>query len=575
MRINLFLFFLLAVSPKLWAQVQAPTLFCIKGDSLIYQRPFNLCGDFNALEIYGSQTRTGPYELLGSITDLDEFAFEHNTPGDEVWYYYMQSNLDCPSVAVLSSDTLNNLPPDVSPLISVSVENELVFLNWERSLSPQAWGYIIYRVTDLGTTPVDTVAFGTSFVDIFANPNEQSERYFVNALDQCGNVSAFVASHQTIFLTTDISPCNQAINLNWNLYQNWEGGIEAHEVWVSKDSAAAERVAVIPGDAANYTFTGAEDGVTYDFFVRALQRNTGVSAKSNVANIRANVVNSVGDLLVKNVTFTDDNQLELLWEWNPEAELLDATFFASTDNISFEEVGTPSILSPLDNPATFQIAGTAANEGKIFYRLNTTDRCDSTAISNYVSTIFLTTTVQANQTNELMWTPYDSRIGTVNTYGIYKSTNNDPPEFLARIDGSMGNFSDPITSSADAAACYYVEAEISVTFAQSGLEDYISRSNTVCLSPATDIVMPNAFAPRGTNQVFKPTILFDENIQNYQLLIYNRYGGKIFESTNPALGWNGQSKGKDAPMGAYTYLVRIEQANGNQLEKGGVLMLLR
>ena len=87
--------------------------------------------------------------------------------------------------------------------------------------------------------------------------------------------------------------------------------------------------------------------------------------------------------------------------------------------------------------------------------------------------------------------------------------------------------------------------------------------------------MPNAFAPNGENRIFKPTILFDASIQNYQLVIYNRYGGKIFESTDVSVGWNGQKDGRDVPMGTYTYLVQIEQSNGERLKEGGVLMLLR
>jgi len=87
--------------------------------------------------------------------------------------------------------------------------------------------------------------------------------------------------------------------------------------------------------------------------------------------------------------------------------------------------------------------------------------------------------------------------------------------------------------------------------------------------------MPNAFAPNGQNRSFKPTILFSETIANYQLVIYNRYGGKMFETTNMNIGWNGQKDGKDVSMGTYTYLVRIEQIDGEQVEKVGVLMLLR
>jgi len=575
MRITYFVFLLFIYHSNLSAQIiQAPALFCIKGDSLLYHPPNNSCGAFVGYEIYGSQNKNGGYTLLGNITNEKETAFEHVTSGDEIWYYYMQSNYDCLGATVLSSDTLDNLPPAVSPLISASVENDLVVLNWEASISPQTVGYIIYRLTDLGTVPIDTVPTNTTYLDSSATPYELSETYFVTSMDQCGNTSAFIEAHRTIFLQSTVDSCTQTISLNWNLYENWEGSIEAQEIWVSKNNEVAERVAVIMGNEVSFAFTNVEDGVQYDFYINAIQQNTGISAKSNINRVDAMVVNPVGDLLVKNVTFTEDQQVELLWEWNANADLSNVEIFRSADNISFQNVGNPEVTPPLADPASYLLAPIHANTMKTFYRVSVVDKCEADQLSNYVSTIFLEGTAQPTNENLLTWTPYDSRIGTVNGYSIYKLTDGDPL-FLGRIDGTMTTFIDPIATAADAGACYYVEADISVTFAKSGIETHLSRSNTTCLTQAAMIVMPNAFAPNGQNRIFKPTILFSETVQNYQLAIYNRYGGKLFESTDINTGWNGQTDGRDVPTGTYTYLVRIEQQDGESVEKVGVLMLLR
>lgn len=575
MKITYFVFLCLIIHVNLTAQVlQAPSLFCIKGDSLIYSSSNNSCGAFIGYEVYGSQNRNGDYNLLGTIRDEKETAFEHITTRDEIWYYYMQSNFDCPNATILTSDTLDNLPPAVAPIVYASVENEVVELNWQASTSPQISGYIIYRLTDLGTIPIDTVVNATSYVDVSATPNDLSEVYFVTSMDQCGNTSAFVEAHRTIFLQSTTDSCTQTISLNWNPYENWEGGIEAQEIWVSKNNEVAERTAVIMGNQANYDFQEVEDGAQYNFYINAIQQNTGVSAKSNRVSIAASVVSPVGDLLVKNVTFTDKQDIELLWEWNANADLAKVEIFRSSDNISFQNVGNPDLTPPLADPANYLLEPIHANEGKTFYRVSVVDQCESDNLSNYVSTIFLEGTAQPTNENLLTWTPYDSRIGTVNGYSIYKLTDSDPL-FLGRIDGTMTTFTDPITTVADAGACYYVEADISVTFARSGLETYISRSNTACLTQAASIVMPNAFAPNGQNRIFKPTILFSETVQNYQLAIYNRYGGQLFESTDINIGWNGQKNGRDVPNGTYTYLVRIEQKDGERVEKIGVLVLLR
>ncbi|MFY7936155.1 MAG: gliding motility-associated C-terminal domain-containing protein [Flavobacterium sp.] len=54
------------------------------------------------------------------------------------------------------------------------------------------------------------------------------------------------------------------------------------------------------------------------------------------------------------------------------------------------------------------------------------------------------------------------------------------------------------------------------------------------------IYFPNAFTPNGNglNEVFLP--VSNCKITNYQLIILNRWGVKIFESNNPNIGWNGK-----------------------------------
>ena len=380
MRITLLILITLFTDSLIAQVIQAPTLICIKGDSLIYNKANNTCGPFLSIDVYGSQERNGPYMLLENITNMDEFAYEHITPSNEIWYYYLQSNFNCPGLAILSSDTLDNQSPAVSPLISVSVENAIVHLEWTERLSPQTWGYVIYRIIEADTIPIDTIAFGTATVDIIANPNEKSETYFVTAMDQCGNISAFVAPHNSIFLEATNSPCNQSIQLNWNLYENWVDGIEAQEIWASKNNAIAERIAVIQGDVNTFDFQNAENGATYDFYINAIQRNTGVNATSNIIEVEAAIVNPVGNLLVKNVTFTDDSEIELLWEWNADASLKDIQLFRSFDNENFDINQSLNISSPVEDPASYLLDPISENERKTFYRIRTTDQCDTATI---------------------------------------------------------------------------------------------------------------------------------------------------------------------------------------------------
>ncbi|MCB0530323.1 MAG: gliding motility-associated C-terminal domain-containing protein, partial [Saprospiraceae bacterium] len=44
--------------------------------------------------------------------------------------------------------------------------------------------------------------------------------------------------------------------------------------------------------------------------------------------------------------------------------------------------------------------------------------------------------------------------------------------------------------------------------------------------------------------------------------IYNRWGKKVYESTDPAATWDGTSEGKDAPSDVYVYVIRWQRDDG-------------
>ena len=70
-----------------------------------------------------------------------------------------------------------------------------------------------------------------------------------------------------------------------------------------------------------------------------------------------------------------------------------------------------------------------------------------------------------------------------------------------------------------------------------------------------DIFVPNAFTPdgNGINDIFK---VIGKNIKVAALYVFNRWGEKVFESTNVNDGWDGTFKGKPSPAGVYTYTLQ-------------------
>lgn len=88
---------------------------------------------------------------------------------------------------------------------------------------------------------------------------------------------------------------------------------------------------------------------------------------------------------------------------------------------------------------------------------------------------------------------------------------------------------------------------------------------------------PNVIRPAGSNwdnAVFKPSIYGGVG-DTYQLFIYNRWGEKIYETSDYHLGWNGYLRnGKIAPNGTYSWLIIYSDSQGTVFRKNGTVLLL-
>ena len=98
----------LIFSNKTIAQVFPPGFLCVRSDTLFWDIPTNNCGIFNNYEILFSANSTGPFNLLGTISNQGQDFFHHPNPTANTWYYYLQSDFNCPGEIVLQSDTLDN-----------------------------------------------------------------------------------------------------------------------------------------------------------------------------------------------------------------------------------------------------------------------------------------------------------------------------------------------------------------------------------------------------------------------------------------------------------------------------------
>ena len=171
------------------------------------------------------------------------------------------------------------------------------------------------------------------------------------------------------------------------------------------------------------------------------------------------------------------------------------------------------------------------------------------------STIFAGNTVElsvsglpGNQTYSFDWTGnYDPSSGSGNPLRVTVPRSAD--------DQPLDPLQYTVTVTTDAGQCTFT-ANYFLNVEQSRIE------------------VPDFFTPNsdGRNDVFR--LFYNGIITDFNLIVYNRWGQKVWTSDDPDEGWDGTKDGTPQTADTYLYLARFRQ-DGVELEEEGQFTLLR
>ena len=100
------------------------------------------------------------------------------------------------------------------------------------------------------------------------------------------------------------------------------------------------------------------------------------------------------------------------------------------------------------------------------------------------------------------------------------------------------------------------------------------RQVTITILHDNAVFVPNTFSPNGDG---RNDYLFvrGNNFHEIRLTIFDRWGEKIFETTNQLTGWDGTYKGKEVDPGVFTYVVTVNYSDKGSVTQSGTVTLLR
>ena len=91
-----------------------------------------------------------------------------------------------------------------------------------------------------------------------------------------------------------------------------------------------------------------------------------------------------------------------------------------------------------------------------------------------------------------------------------------------------------------------------------------------------EVFIPSIFSPNGKGpQVNESFCVLSDCVEQFKLVIHNRWGEKVFETENINACWDGTFKGVEVGSGVYAYNVFLKQLDGEVVNKVGTVVLAK
>jgi hypothetical protein len=469
-------------------------------------------------------------------------------------------------------------PPPLTRLEKVSVDynTNRPYIVWYPNRAKDVQGYWVLidpNAVNIATAGKNDI----SYTDAARDASAASYSYRVAAFDSCTTkngvpqLGPYENSHSTILLNAALDICSGRIELSWSKYVNWRSGVSRYNVYQSFNGGPYTQLTQTDYNTTSFTVTGLVNNSAYRFYVEAWDGSGAINSNSNSTKTIQYSTSSIPSYLTLTSTLIDKGTQKPVISWNsdPSALLNGFKILRSSDSILFDTV---SFVQKQPGESQTFTDLTADPKKVYYYKVIAIDTCRNTVkTSEAANTMVSVSYALEDFKNHISWNSFNNWNGDL---FIYRSISGvwDPAP-LTYVSSSMNMFIDTnLTSylSSSGLFCYYLEARN---------PDGSKRgtSNISCLRQTPKVYVPNTFIPSSAveaNRIFKPFNVF-VNGYDYRLVIYNRWGMKIFVSHDPNEGWDGMSGGVLQPAGVYAYDLHFFLADGTLFEKTGSITLLR
>lgn len=91
----------------------------------------------------------------------------------------------------------------------------------------------------------------------------------------------------------------------------------------------------------------------------------------------------------------------------------------------------------------------------------------------------------------------------------------------------------------------------------------------------SELKVPNIFSPDANSETAKVFRVTYKSLVKFKCTIFNRWGNKLYEWTDPSKGWDGKYNGKYVNTGVYFYAIDALGSDGKHYKKAGDINVIR
>ncbi len=394
----------------------------------------------------------------------------------------------------------------------------------------------------------------------FPNSNNQPitiRGYYENAADNCGEINFVYApiaqiAQPVINSATYHQDCVDIINATLDVTIN---NSVRHQVAFSTDSLTFQVIDTVYNNAQIQLNDLSLTGSTAYFRVSAIDECTGDTSLSGDFAIY-NIPNEIEP--IENIHASYLGKAAVLTWVEPGFNNLQYNIWQSRN-------GAPYTLDGQSNAATYTSTGLNPDFNTYQFQIIAEDSCGNQSTNSITATpTYLSFEHQQGNFYNIFWNDYQGWVSGVNSYQFQTLSLDGAiqDEFtLVELNEKLLNISNLPGN----------RFRIRIVAAEGSYEAY---SNVIALAKTKTILIPDAFTPNGDglNDEIAPIL---DSAQQYEFLIYNKWGELIFRSDNHLIGWDGSYKNGTAAEGTYIYRIKYQNEFGELFEQSGTFILMR